>query len=337
MNDKNKCLSNYFPIAAVVGGVLSFSISMLTSQAVFAHGGIDKTEEGRLVAMVKQAPLVFLGRVEKVDYRLARLNKKGRIPVTYVTYGIEKVVRGKTKEKNIVMRFMGGTDGMGHFLSISNVPRFQKNDRDILFVSSNGEKSCPLVNCQDGRFRILDGGVYNAHGVPVRALTEEGVISRGHMRKEFAEFRYPAPRFDDLVKNPEVKSAIDKMKMNMAEAKRRYEKEAPKEIVEKSVVVLKSKQIDEEAKANADGKAIVAREAPLQEGPIAMEMFMDHVAGISKKVGGRLPIIESVDARTVAAINVSGPVAPALESGQFKFKDDRRLMIEGDGNPVIRQ
>ena len=38
-----------------------------------------------------------------------------------------------------------------------------EGDEDILFVAGNGENGCPIVMCEFGRYRVLDGVVYEAH------------------------------------------------------------------------------------------------------------------------------------------------------------------------------
>ena len=49
------------------GTVATCALMLACSQVALAHSGHDRTEEGRLDSMVKQAQLVFLGEVAGVD------------------------------------------------------------------------------------------------------------------------------------------------------------------------------------------------------------------------------------------------------------------------------
>lgn len=128
------------------------------------------------------------------------------------------------------MRFQGGSDGQGGFVEVSGVPLLQPGEQDLLFVRNNGEKGCPLVDCERGRFRILKDAVYNTHGAPVRSVSEARIVARGAPPEEFRRFRYPAPQFDELIKNPEVKRKLKEQNISPDDARKRYESEAPKEI-----------------------------------------------------------------------------------------------------------
>ena len=315
------------------------SIGLLFNSMANSHTGISSDSEGQLSVMVKQAQLVFLGQIVDVTYRNERVGEKGNIPVTYVTYAIEEVVRGKPSDRKITVRFLGGSDGRGGFLSLSSVPEFQVKERDVVLLSGNGLQGCPLVNCEDGRFRVHEGGVYNAHGVPVRALTKEGVISRGQMNKAFSEFRYPTPKFDELMRNPEAKKTLEEMKLSMDEARKRYQQEAPREIIVRRVVSDRSDQQEKENSENSDGKAIVSTDEPLQEGPIAIEEFLAHLQKLSEKAGKADQRIASLKVGQPAPIKFTGPEKPVVQpfSKSMSQEDEERLIGERDGNPVIKQ
>ncbi len=312
---------------------LLFSVQL----PVYAHGGIDGKEEGQLSRMVKQSNLIFIGHVTDVRYQNETVNKRGSIPVTYVTYGIEKTIRGKPLNDSLTVRYLGGTDGKGGFLSISNVPRFQHKDRDLILMSSNGEKNCPLVNCQEGRFRILEKGVYNAHGVPVLALVKEGVIARGDRHDVFSTFRYPAPTFDDLLDNPENHKILEKLKISISEARVKFEQEAPKEILVRDVVVNHKREKDEEAQMNNDGEAIKSVEKTLPDGPISLEVFINHLSKLSEKVGGSPKTIRNIDFNQRHPVKMGGPIRPAFKVGSMDKSDENAITRENGGNPVIKQ
>lgn len=205
----------------------------LAGGTAVAHNPMGGEKAGQLTTLAEQSNLVFTGRVAKVEYRNIESSGKeeGALPHTFVTYQIDNVLRGRAPGKTFTMAFIGGSDGMGHFLEANGVPTFEAGDRDILFVSGNGsEGSCPLVQCEYGRFRVHENGVFNTKGAPVRAVLGSNVIARGVPPRAFRTFSYPAPAFDDLMRNPEVKEMLSKQGMSMDEARARYEKEAPKQI-----------------------------------------------------------------------------------------------------------
>ncbi len=162
-------------------------VSLMMAGAGLAHGSVDREEEGRLARLVEAAELGFLGQVIDVSYSVEKTGGEGgdksaepsELPVVYVTYAVEKVLFGKPADEKLTLRFLGGPDGMGGFFSVSGTPRFQLKEQDVLFVRGNGAEGCPLVTCQYGRFRVLRGGVYDAFGVAVQAIVDQGVIARG--------------------------------------------------------------------------------------------------------------------------------------------------------------
>ncbi|MHC4316400.1 MAG: hypothetical protein ACYSW3_28490, partial [Planctomycetota bacterium] len=87
------------------------------------------------------------------------------IPHTFVTYQIDEIYKGRAPQafpggppdSNVTLRFLGGqsqTD-TSEYLMVSNIPLFDVNDRDFLFVTGNTEESCPLVDWFSSRLRIL--------------------------------------------------------------------------------------------------------------------------------------------------------------------------------------
>lgn len=311
------------------------------SGSALAHGSVDRSDSGQLEVMTRAANLVVYGTVRKVEYGLEKAETKDsrEIPFTYVTFGIEKTFRGKRTADSLVMRFIGGPDGRGGFLEVSGVPTFQMGDQDVLFIVGNGESGCPLVLCEVGRFRVLEGGLYNAHGVPVRALVKEGVIARGKVRDEFLVRRYPAPRFDELIKNPAVAERIKGMGMSLDQARKRYNAEAPKEVVVTKQVVVQGRAAQQEQRRNGGdeaGAAIVATEEPLSESPIAMEEFFDAVARMSIEVGGKVSPVMSMSPNRIRAFGVPRPAKPMEPEAPRSDGAERELMRNAGDNPVLK-
>lgn len=325
------------PVTALLSAFL-----FIFAPAAMSHSGHDRSDAGQLTAMVEQAQLIILGKVTEVEYRVEYSDAKERLPVAYVTYGIEKAVRGARADGSLTLRFLGGPDGQGRFLSVSNTPQFMVGERDLLFVRGNGSEACPLVNCEDGRYRVFEGGVYNAHGVPVRAIVDMGTIARGATHEAFREFRYPSPSFDDLMKNPEAAALLEEKGMSREEASRRYASEAPKEIVVQAQIVRKGADAteDQEREGNTgkDAGAIRASDEPLQENPVAVEEFVARVDEIARKTGGKLRPIVSIDPEDAKALSFGEPKRPEgkLESYPDDESEEARQIRENDGNPVIK-
>ncbi|MFK7886079.1 MAG: hypothetical protein AB8G16_04365 [Gammaproteobacteria bacterium] len=124
---------------------------------------------------VAKADLVFLGTVKRVDY--APSEGRTAIPHTFVTYEVERVLHGEAKEKFVTLRFLGGWDGKEDFLHYDGAPLFDVGERDILMVANNNSAACPLVNCGDGRIRIVDDKAFSNTG---RALELD---SNGQLNK----------------------------------------------------------------------------------------------------------------------------------------------------------
>jgi hypothetical protein len=117
--------------------------------------------------MVTKAEIIFEGVVHKIEYRLSNSSSKyeNPIPHTFVTFKIEKIFKGKSEDKeSITLRFAGGPYDKSKLLLVSGIPLFDVGDRDILFVTGNGIRICPLVGWSQGRIRIIKGKVYTDDG-----------------------------------------------------------------------------------------------------------------------------------------------------------------------------
>lgn len=134
-----------------------------------------------LLDRVAEAELVFHGEVVKLDYRTLTVPdvEVGKVPHTYVTYRVVEGIKGGRPGELVTLRFLGGpTDDGSLILKASEVPSFDLGDNDIVLVAGNGTGPCPLVDCAEGRFRIVDGFVYTDDGGELR-LTPAGEIRRG--------------------------------------------------------------------------------------------------------------------------------------------------------------
>lgn len=333
---------NTQPCCAVLAVLAWTALGMQAS----AHNPVGAEKAGELGGLAEQSNLVIRGRVAKVEYKLSEPNAdgEGALPFTIVTYEIGDVLRGKPSGQTFTMRFVGGADGMGRFLDVSGVPQFEEGDEDLLFIAGNGEEACPLVLCEWGRFRILHSGVYNAKGSPVRAVRQRNAVARGPAPKEFITFRYPAPKFDDLMRNPDVQAQLKEQNLSIEEARARYEKEAPKQIevvtdvsqasnaqdaakdvrvtpqirpkrqkpakliepkLDEPRLKLQEEAAREIARPGAQIAAIPTMPDDLPDGPMAIEEFTSHVKQLVAKTERQPQPIKSIDPN--ARIVLKGP------------------------------
>ena len=135
-----------------------------------------------LKAALNQAELVFEGQVVDVQYRLANLSESAsELPYTFVTYQVNRFLKGRA-EGLLTLRFLGGPKDDEHFVSIPGLPRFDLGDHDILLVQGNQRSTCPLVGCDRGRYRIINGLVVNEYGQTIE-LSPSGEIVFGEKVK----------------------------------------------------------------------------------------------------------------------------------------------------------
>ena len=132
-----------------------------------------------LAAMALDSNAVFHGKVVAVDYRGSKsANGQVSLPHTFVTFEVQDVLYGNPsvdKRKTFTVRFLGGAQDDGQLMLVDIHPKFDVGDEDVVFVAGNGVAECPLVDCANGRFRVVDGMMYNEQGQKVM-LMEHSVI-----------------------------------------------------------------------------------------------------------------------------------------------------------------
>jgi hypothetical protein len=127
--------------------------------------------------LVQQAELIFQGTV--TASRSVWEGEGGdRHIETYVTFQVEDNVKGQAGA-SYTIRMLGGTVG-DETMEVTDTPKFQVGDRDILFVEHNNDQFVPLVGISHGRFHVQRDEqtgrdvVTNGDGEPVRDLTQLG-------------------------------------------------------------------------------------------------------------------------------------------------------------------
>jgi hypothetical protein len=299
---------------------------------------MDKEHGGDLAQLVERANLVFVGRVAKVSYRNAEpadSRNEGTIPYTIVTYQIDKVLRGDAPGKEIPLRVVGGPDGTGRFLTVSGVPVMQEGDRDVLFVENPDDPSCPFVYCENGRYRVLGDQVFDTYGSPVRELRKTQILARGLPPKELQSLRYPAPTFDQLMKNPEVAKLMQAQQMPAGDARKRYEQEAPK-----FVEVVQPWLGDERGSDAADKQTKSVPEVD-QSRRVSIGEFLRVTEQLAKASKRKPAAVRGMDPQarfTAAPLSVRQP--PVLETAKqprltAKDAEELNALSQNKFNPVI--
>ena len=102
--------------------------------------------------LVDEAQTIVRGKVIAVRCAWAD-SPQGRLIKTYVTFAVEKRLKGSAPDE-LVLQFLGGeVDGEG--MTVQGMPRFTVGQAEILFVAGNGVRFCPLVGMMHGRYRVM--------------------------------------------------------------------------------------------------------------------------------------------------------------------------------------
>src|SRR6266478_3123950 len=127
--------------------------------------------------LVRQAELIFQGSVTDVRSVWEGEGAQRHIE-TYVTFQVGDAIKGNAVG-SYTIQMLGGTVG-DDTLVITDAPKFQVGDYDILFVEHNGQQFVPLVGIMYGRFRVQHDDqtgrdiVLNNEGEPLRDPTQLG-------------------------------------------------------------------------------------------------------------------------------------------------------------------
>jgi hypothetical protein len=166
------------PLCMLYVFFITFALSMNASSTVL----VPATEQ----QLVAEAECIVEGVVSKVAYGFSDATsekKKNKVPHTFVTFELMKIFKGKVEDKKfLTLRFAGGPYDKSRVLLVSGLPLFDLGDRDILFITGNAVRLCPLVGSSQGRFRIIDGNIFTDDGREVR-LTENNILEYGKPRE----------------------------------------------------------------------------------------------------------------------------------------------------------
>jgi hypothetical protein len=100
--------------------------------------------------LADHSALIFVGTV--VDQQV-EVTGDGVYPYTFVTFQVEKVLKGET-DKRLTLRFDGGDTGRGG-IKVVGMPEFEVGGRHLLFVAGPGEAFCPLAGWGQGKLDFV--------------------------------------------------------------------------------------------------------------------------------------------------------------------------------------
>ncbi|MEO6422246.1 MAG: hypothetical protein ABIR84_06085 [Candidatus Nitrotoga sp.] len=304
----NSCLTAIFALAA-----------LMVALPAAAHSPND-IDPNALRSLVQQSAAVVQGKVVDIDYRNSEPTREQPygLPHTFVTYEVEQVARGSLESKRLVLKVPGGADGSGGFYTETSAPTFARGQQDILFVLGGKIESCQLVNCADGRFRVIDGRVYNTWGVPLVEARKQ-LRFGGKPRFDLNVIEVPRPDFDQLMKRPEAKARIEKEGGDLRALRKRYEEEAPK------FYTVNMAQQPSESSATDKFEEKPAEPSEKFDQPIAAAEFLKIIQELENSLGK--PRQKVVMANPKLKFKVADPkmeLLKAVREPRIKISDEER-------------
>ncbi|MGI1677612.1 MAG: hypothetical protein K6L75_02690 [Cellvibrionaceae bacterium] len=170
-------------------------------------------EYSRLDSLISVAGLVFQGTVVEKTSRLTE-GEGPPMPYTFITYKVDRVFKGAIDGDTFILRFAGGQINESEFLTSFDFPLMDKGDTDILLVADNNVSDCPLVACSEGRYRYVDGLMFNEAGKTI-LVNEQGELTTGPAvdLKEFNTYQasetISLSYTNDLLEGEEIYSTVD--------------------------------------------------------------------------------------------------------------------------------
>jgi len=160
--------------ATIIVSVFIFFLAVPESRATILIERDDKD-------LAQKAELIFAGTVTGIETRLSDRIAEGDaiLPHTFVTFSIERLIKGSSTAGNsVTLRFLGGPGRRGRHMGVIGMPNFLAGDQVILFVKGNGVRICPVVGWSQGRFHVLGENLVGEHGESIW-LTPSGGLVRG--------------------------------------------------------------------------------------------------------------------------------------------------------------
>ena len=290
---------------------------------------VDAATLGRewsLQAAVQDAEAIFEGTVIRVDFRdsEATQNYSARLPHTFVTYRVGRVLHGKLVTPEVTLRFMGGwSSETGRIMVVSGGPLFMSGNRDILFVAKNGKSVCPLIACGLGRFRVVNNTVYSNSGHVIQ-MDANGGLRFGPTRLAEAELVAEFP--------PAPASRLRAVREELAE--NTALSEAERTVLQRRLAAMSAPRVISLARGGSQEPTPLSQPAG-----VSVEGLMNTISRISAQsttVAGMVDSVSWNEPFSVAPMKL----APSQRSGRPAVTAARptleqQLLRRNHGNPVI--
>lgn len=333
--------------AVLVVSLFAFAIAFGGS----ARAAIDAELGTDLEYLSTNSNLIFIGDVISISYGVSQSGSDGTapLPFTFVTYKIEQVLRGTPPARTFTMRFIGGPNNRGDFLTVSRVPHFHVHERDLLFVSGNGAQGCPLVSCQSGRYRILENRVYSNIGVPIKAIEGNRAIAAGSPRNEFLIREYPAPTFEVLLRDPSFRNQIQESNLPIDEIRALYEKYLSDPVLVQSVGAPTDEDVFDQEVSETHPPSASQTTDTNENTAISVELLLAELRVILTELETRPIALNSIDLSlpfsSVSPTESEAPSAESVRTGNDTIqspqsrsdREELRILEQQGFNPVIRQ
>lgn len=101
--------------------------------------------------LVKESEVIVRAKVKTVRCAWVQ-SPQGRVIKTYVTFEVLRRLKGEASAE-VTLQFLGG-ELDGEAMHVAGMPQFIVGQTDIVFVSGNGVRFCPLVGMMHGRYRV---------------------------------------------------------------------------------------------------------------------------------------------------------------------------------------
>lgn len=186
-------------------------IVLAAASSAAADPGLSSSN---FIKSLHDSDFIFEGVVTAVDYKSSRPTGKNDSPMphTFVTFEIRKVYAGNPGPlRTITLRFLGGATGVDRRVMIpSGFPHFDLGDRDVLMVKRNTKDWCPLADCIQGRFRVINDMVYSDYGNEID-LTPDGTLAYGpeHRLPEIDTYTVGSHRFELKMTDEDDRGNLD--------------------------------------------------------------------------------------------------------------------------------
>lgn len=129
----------------------------------------------RFTELVAEAQVIVRAKVTQVACVWVD-TPQGRVIKTNVTLTVARVMKG-TADKEMTLQFLGGEID-DQVMRVAGMPQFTVGQTDIVFITGNGVRFCPLVGMMHGRYRVKTDAstqrefIARDDGVPLEDVSE---------------------------------------------------------------------------------------------------------------------------------------------------------------------